>query len=73
MIETFAPIRADSDNSVLAVAGFYQTAQGLEQGVRSAQLRSWAVHGAVTLVMLVLLTTLVKKANNTIDAQQQGA
>jgi len=71
LIETFAPIRAESDNSVLAVAGFYQTAQRLEQGVRSAQLRSWAVHGAVTLVMLILLTTLVKKANNTIDAQQQ--
>src|SRR3989304_1705493 len=26
LIETFAPIRADGDNSVLAVAGFYQTA-----------------------------------------------
>lgn len=71
LVETFAPIRADSDNSVLAVAGFYQTAQGLEQGVRTAQWRSWGVHGAVTLVMLVLLTTLVKKADNTIDAQQR--
>lgn len=71
LIETFAPIRADGDNSVLAVAGFYQTAQSLEQGVRSAQLRSWAVNGAVTLMMLILLATLVKKANNTIDAQQQ--
>lgn len=71
LIETFAPIRADGDNSVLAVAGFYQTAQSLEQGVRSAQLRSWAVQGAVTLVMLILLATLVKKANNTIDTQQQ--
>jgi len=71
LIETFAPIRADSDNAVLAVAGFYQTAQRLEQGVRSAQLRTWAVHGAVTLVMLVLLTTLVIKANNTIDSQQR--
>lgn len=71
LIETFAPIRAGSDNAVFAVAGFYQTAQSLEQGVRSAQLRSWAVHGAVTLVMLILLTTLVRKANSTIDAQQQ--
>jgi signal transduction histidine kinase len=71
LIETFAPIRAHGDNSVLAVAGFYQTAQSLEQGVRSAQLRSWAVQGAVTLVMLILLATLVIKANNTIDTQQQ--
>jgi len=71
LIETFAPIRADADNSVLAVAGFYQTAGSLEQGVRTAQLRSWSGHGAVTLVMLVLLATLVRKANRTIDAQQQ--
>jgi len=71
LIETFAPIRADTDSSVLAVAGFYQTAQSLEQGVRAAQLRSWAGHGAVTLAMLALLSTLVRKANTTIDAQQQ--
>ena len=71
LIETFAPIRADRDNSIIAVAGFYQTSKSLEQGVRAAQLRTWAVHGAVTLVMLILLTTLVKKADNTIDAQRR--
>jgi len=70
LIETFAPIRADGDKSVLAVAGFYQTAQSLERGVRTAQLRSWAGHGAVTLVMFVLLITLVKRANTLIEAQQ---
>lgn len=70
LIETFAPIRAQTDNSVLAVVGFYQTAQSLEQEVRSAQLRSWTAHGAVTLVMLIVLTTLVKRANNTIEAQR---
>ena len=71
LIETFAPIRAQSDNSVLAVVGFYQTAQNLEREVRSAQLRSWTAHGAVTLVVLILLTTLVKRAHNTIEAQQR--
>ncbi len=71
LIETYAPLRAEADRSVLAVAGFFHASEGLEQGVRRAQLRSWAVHGAVTLAMLVLLATLVRKANDTITATQR--
>jgi signal transduction histidine kinase len=71
LIETFAPIRANTDRSVLAVAGFYQPAEKLEEGMKAAQYRSWGVHGAVTLVMLILLTTLVRKANAIINAQQK--
>ncbi len=71
LIETYTPLRAESDAAVLAVAGFFQTAEGLEQGVRAAQLRSWGVHGAITLAMLILLATLVRKANDTITATQR--
>ncbi len=71
LIETYAPLRAEAGGKVLAVAGFFQDAEGLEQGVRSAQLHSWAAQGAVTLAMLVLLLTLVRKANITIEATQR--
>ncbi len=71
LIETYTPLRAESDRTVLAVAGFFNTAEGLEQSVRAAQLRSWGVHGAITLAILVLLATLVKKANDTIAATQR--
>jgi signal transduction histidine kinase len=71
LIETYTPLRADGDRAVLAVAGFFNTAGGLEQSVRAAQLRSWAVHGAITLAMLVLLSTLVMKANNVVAATQR--
>ncbi|MFA5912101.1 MAG: sensor histidine kinase [Burkholderiales bacterium] len=70
LIETYSPLRAEGDRSVLAVAGFFNTAEGLERSVRDAQLRSWGVHGAITLAMLALLATLVKKANDTIRATQ---
>ncbi len=70
LIETYTPLRAERDRSVLAVAGFFNTAEGLEQSVRAAQLRSWGVHGAITLAMLVLLATLVKNANDTIKVTQ---
>lgn len=71
LIETYTPLRAENDTAVLAVAGFFQTAEGVEQGVRAAQLRSWGVHGAITLAMLILLATLVRKANDTITATQR--
>jgi signal transduction histidine kinase len=71
LIETYTPLRAEGDRTVLAVAGFFNTAEGLEQSVRAAQLRSWGVHGAITLAMLVLLATLVRKANDTIATQQR--
>ncbi len=71
LIETYSPLRAEGDRTVLAVAGFFNTAEGLEQSVRAAQLRSWGVHGAITLAMLVLLATLVRKANDTITATQR--
>ena len=71
LIETYTPLRAEGDGTVLAVAGFFHTADGLEQSVRAAQLRSWSVLGAITLAMLVLLATLVGKANDTIAATQR--
>jgi hypothetical protein len=71
LIETYTPLRAEGGDKVLAVAGFFHAAEGLEQSVRTAQLRSWGVHGAITLAMLALLATLVRKANDTITATQR--
>ncbi|MHB8668852.1 MAG: sensor histidine kinase [Burkholderiales bacterium] len=71
LIETYSPLRADDGRTVLAVAGFFNTAGGLEQSVRAAQLRSWGVLGAITLAMLVLLATLVRKANDAVTVTQR--
>jgi len=71
LIETYSPLRAEGDRSVLAVAGFFNSAKTLEQSVRAAQLHSWGVQGAITLAMFVLLATLVRKANDTITATQR--
>jgi signal transduction histidine kinase len=71
LIETYSPLRAEGERSVLAVAGFFNSAGALEQSVRTAQLHSWGVHGVITLAMFVLLATLVRKANDTITATQR--
>jgi signal transduction histidine kinase len=71
LIETYSPLRAEGDRTVLAVAGFFNSAEALEQSVRAAQLHSWGVQGVITLAMFVLLATLVRKANDTITATQR--
>ena len=71
LIETYSPLRAEGDRTVLAVAGFFNGAETLEQSVRAAQLHSWGVQGAITLAMFVLLATLVSKANDTVAATQR--
>ena len=71
LIETYSPLRADDGRTVLAVAGFFNSAGGLERSVRAAQLRSWGVLGAITLAMLMLLATLVRKASDAVTATQR--
>ena len=70
LIETYVPVRAGKGGAIVAVAEFYQTPDDLERGVRAAQLRSWLMVSTATLVMFVLLTVLVRRASNTITAQQ---
>ena len=45
LIETYSPLRAEGNRTVLAVAGFFNGAETLEQSVRAAQLHSWGVQG----------------------------
>jgi signal transduction histidine kinase len=70
LIETYAPVRAANTGTIVAVSEFYQTTDDLAQEVRAARLRSWLMVSTATLVMFVLLAWLVRRASNTIVAQQ---
>lgn len=70
LIETYAPVRAANTGTIIAVSEFYQTTDELAQEVRAARLRSWLMVGTSTLVMFLLLAWLVRRASNTITAQQ---
>jgi signal transduction histidine kinase len=70
LIETYAPVRAASTGSIVAVTEFYQTTEELAQELRAARQRSWLMVGAATLVMFLLLAWLVRHASNTIATQQ---
>ena len=70
LIETYAPLRLQGADSVVAVAEFYQTIDELRDEVRAAQWRSWLVVIVATLAMYLLLAGLVGRASRTITVQQ---
>ena len=70
LIETYAPSRDVSSDTVIAVSEFYQTTDGLESEIRSAQYRSWLVIAAVMIAVYLLLASIVGQASKTIVSQQ---
>jgi signal transduction histidine kinase len=70
LIETYAPSWASGSDEILAVSEFYQTTDTLAAEIRTAQLRSWLLVGAVMLVVYLLLAGLVERASRTIVRQQ---
>ena len=70
LIETYAPVRKEGSQEVLAISEFYQLPADLESQIRSAQLQSWLVVGLATALMYVLLAGIVGRSSRTIQRQQ---
>lgn len=70
LIETYAPIRQQGGDQIIAVAEFYQTTDELTAVIRAAQIQSWLAVGGVITAVYLLLASLVQRASNTITSQQ---
>ena len=70
LIETYAPVRREDGQQVVAVAEFYQDPVHLLGEIRRAQSRSWLFVGAATLVMYLLLVGIVHRVSNIIESQR---
>ncbi|MBI5934433.1 MAG: sensor histidine kinase [Chloroflexi bacterium] len=70
LIETYAPVRLQGTNEIIAISEFYQKTDKLDQSVRTAQFGGWLIVGAASLTMYLLLNGLVGRASNTILSQQ---
>jgi signal transduction histidine kinase len=70
LIETYAPVRLQGTDTIVAVSEFYQTTNELERAVQAAQFQSWLMVGAVTVATYLLLAGIVNRANRTILSQQ---
>jgi signal transduction histidine kinase len=71
LLEVYAPVRQqDSNGRVLAVIEFYQRPDDLLNEIASERLRSWAIVGAVTLAVYLLLAGIVQRGSAVIAGQQ---
>jgi signal transduction histidine kinase len=69
LLEIYVPIRS-VDGKVYAVAEFYLSVDKLKHDILAAQQRSWGLVALSTLAVYLLLYSLVRRANNTINEQQ---
>ena len=70
LIETYAPLKMNGGENIVAVAEFYQRPDALEAEIRAAQVRSWLVVGLATAIMFAALNGMVGRASHTILRQQ---
>ncbi|MFQ5856844.1 MAG: ATP-binding protein [Anaerolineae bacterium] len=70
LLETYAPVREEGTDRIIAVSEFYQALDELQGEIGAAQGRSWLIVGVATAVMYLLLSGMVKRGSDTIAAQQ---
>lgn len=69
LIETYAPVRVQGSDLVVAVAEFYQLPDALNEEIRDAQITGWAIVGLATAIMYLALVGMVRRATRTIRTQ----
>jgi signal transduction histidine kinase len=70
LLEIYSPIREARTDRIIAVAEFYQRADGLARELLKAQLEGYAVVGGLSLLMLCALIGIVRQGSRTITSQQ---
>ncbi|WP_117195969.1 sensor histidine kinase [Rhizobium terrae] len=72
LLEIYNPILQPWSGEVVAVSEFYEVAEGFQQSLYQAQLRSWLAVAGVTLAFFLLLSAIVFRGSRTIDNQRQA-
>lgn len=71
LLEIYSPVRQAWSGEVIAVAEFYENADGLAAGLAAARLQSWAIVSLITSAMLASLYLIVRRGSKLIDRQRQ--
>ncbi len=72
LLEIYSPIRQAWSGEVIAVAEFYENADGLAAGLAAARLQSWAIVSLITSTMLASLYLIVRRGSKMIDRQRRA-
>lgn len=70
LLETYSPVWLSGTSEIIAVAEFYQLTDELEREIGVLIRRSRLVVGLAILLVYLLLSGFVRRAGNTISAQQ---
>lgn len=70
VLEIYSPVRLIGTNQVIGVAEYYQNAEAIRREIDAAERRSWLVVGGIMVGIYLLLSGFVRRASDTIDAQQ---
>ncbi|MGB3327565.1 MAG: ATP-binding protein [Thermomicrobiales bacterium] len=72
LLEIYSPVWSASKWRVIAVAEFYYGTDDVRGDINRAKERSWMVVGGSTLVIYLLLAAFIRRASDTITAQQRS-
>jgi signal transduction histidine kinase len=70
LLEIYAPVRAIKSDRIIAVSEIYAKADKLTADLLQAKWWSWLVVGAVTVSMMLLLSSIVARGSRTIEEQR---
>jgi len=70
LLEMYSPVRDSQSGRVIAVAEIYEDATVLKQELFKAQLQSWLVVAAATLLIVALLSGIFRRGSQTIEQQR---
>lgn len=72
LLEIYAPIRATDTEKIIAIAEFYQEADQLAEDLFRGRVETGLVVGALSLLMLGALFSVVRRGSRTIDYQRNA-
>jgi signal transduction histidine kinase len=70
LLDIYVPVRDKGGDNVIAVAELFTDASGLKAELDVVRLQSWVAVGAVALLQIILLHTIVWRGNTTIESQR---
>ncbi|EJM53800.1 histidine kinase [Pseudomonas sp. GM48] len=70
LYEIFAPLREAGTGKIVAVGEFYETAHALQREINNVRKKVWAIVGAATMAMILLLFFIVRRGDKIIKLHE---
>jgi signal transduction histidine kinase len=72
LMEIYNPVLQPWSGEAVAVLEFYETAEGLEDSLARARLRSWLAVAGLTTIFFLALSIVVFRGSHTIEVQREA-